>query len=75
MRDWIVPVDFDGSAQPSYRLLLLAKVQFGPARDTAPLVGERVVGIEAKRIQDVSLGILGLAELNLGCSYLSVRVG
>ena len=33
------------------------------------------MGIEAKRIQDVSLGILGLAELNLGCAYLFVRVG
>jgi hypothetical protein len=33
------------------------------------------MGIEAKRIQDVSLGILGLAELNLGCAYLCVRVG
>jgi hypothetical protein len=33
------------------------------------------MGIEAKGIQDVSPGILGLAELNLGCAYLSVRVG
>ena len=75
MRHRIIPIGFDGPAQPSYRRLLLAKVQFGPACDTAPLVGKRVAGTEAKRRLDVSLGILGLAELNLGHAYLSVRVG
>ena len=74
MRAWEISVGLDGPAQPSDRLLLLSKVQFGPASKHAPQVGKRVAGTEAKRLLDVSLGLLGLAELNLGHAYLSVRV-
>src|ERR1700675_3994982 len=75
MRQWIIPIGFDGPAQPSNRRLLLAKIQFCPARYTAPLVRKVVAGTKAKRLLDVRLSILGSAELNVGGAYLSVRVG
>ena len=75
MRDWIVPYWFRWTGAAKLAPPPPCQGTIWPSRDTTPLVGKRVAGTEAKRLLDVSLGILGLAELNLGDAYLSVRVG
>ncbi len=44
MRHWIICIGFDGPAQPSYRLLLLAMMKIGHPRYCTPVIGKGVVG-------------------------------
>lgn len=62
MGHWEIAIGLDRRAQPSDRLLLIAKIKFGPAGKHAPQVDKRVVGAEAERLLDMRFGILGLAE-------------
>ena len=71
MRARKVPVGFDRAAQPGDRLFLSAELKLGLPGEQTPKICIRVAGTEAQRLLDVSLGLLGLAELNFAVAYLS----
>ena len=70
---WKTRIGFDGTAQPGDRLLLAAKAKFSRCGDEKPKVCVCVAGAEAQRLLDVSLGALGLAELNFAVAYRRMR--
>jgi hypothetical protein len=50
MRDRRIAIGFDGAAQPSYRLLLLAEVQFGRSRNKTPYLYKSIAETKAQRL-------------------------
>ena len=73
MTAWKAPIFFDGAAQPGDRLPLPSKAKLGRPGNETPKVCVRVAGTEAQRLLDMSLGVLGVAELNFAVAYCRVR--
>ena len=73
MTAWKAPIGLDEAAQPGDCLLLPSKAKLGRPGNETPKVCVRVAGTEAQRLLDVSLGVFGLAELNLAVANCCVR--
>ena len=57
------------------RLLVVAEMQLGQAREQHPEIAVRIARLEAKRLVDMSLGFLGATDEIFGETDLSVSGG
>ena len=75
MAHWIVAVSLDGSPQPEDRLLVATEVDLGGADEHQPKEGPCITRTKPQRLLDMSLGLLGSAEIQLSRSDYGVCVG